>query len=84
MKICFTKRAKRDLEQLEKAVLERIKKKLSWYLDQNNPTSFADKLTDFEVGEYRFRIGDYRIIFEVKGDLITVHRVGHRKDIYRP
>jgi mRNA interferase RelE/StbE len=33
---------------------------------------------------YRFRVGDYRVIFDMKKDklLILVLQVGHRKNIY--
>jgi len=34
---------------------------------------------------YRVRVGDYRILYEVRdGELVvTVVRVGHRRDVYR-
>lgn len=34
---------------------------------------------------FRIRVGDYRIIYEVRDDvvLVSVIHVGHRKDIYR-
>ncbi len=32
--------------------------------------------------EYRLRVGDYRVLFEVQGDLITIHRVLHRSKAY--
>ena len=36
-------------------------------------------------GEYRVRVGDYRIIYEVQdGELIVlVLRLGHRREVYR-
>jgi len=43
----------------------------------------ASKLTDPALGTYRFRIGDYRVIFDIEEKEIVVLRVGHRKDIYR-
>ena len=33
-------------------------------------------------GFYRLRVGDYRVRFRVKGDILTVDKIGHRKDIY--
>ena len=30
----------------------------------------------------RLRSGDWRILFTMKGDTITIHAVGHRRDIY--
>jgi len=44
---------------------------------------FAEKLNDYEFGEWRFRIGDYRAIFDVDGDKIIILKVGHRKNIYK-
>jgi mRNA interferase RelE/StbE len=40
-------------------------------------------MVDPSLGGYRFRIGDYRVIFDIEGDEIVVLRVGHRKEIYR-
>ena len=31
---------------------------------------------------YRLRMGDYRILFDVEGNVIVVRRIGHRKSIY--
>ena len=33
--------------------------------------------------EYRLRMGDYRVLFELEGRMVTVYAVGNRKDIYR-
>ncbi len=30
----------------------------------------------------RLRVGDYRILYRLDGDELTVHAVGHRKDVY--
>lgn len=39
------------------------------------------RLTNFEP-QYRLRIGDYRVMFDVQGNRIIVHQVLHRKDAY--
>ena len=31
---------------------------------------------------YRLRMGDYRVLFDVEGDVIVIRRAGNRKDIY--
>ena len=82
MKIKFTQRATRSIKKLEISIQSRIKKKLKWLLQQEDPIQFADFLTDSELGQFRFRVGDYRIIFDVQSDTIIVHLVGHRKNIY--
>ena len=33
--------------------------------------------------EYRLRVGNYRVLFELEGRTATVYAVGDRKDIYR-
>ena len=43
----------------------------------------ADFLNDSRIGSYRFRIGNYRVIFDIKEDQIIILRVGHRGRIYR-
>ncbi|PIU83448.1 MAG: hypothetical protein COS68_03990 [Elusimicrobia bacterium CG06_land_8_20_14_3_00_38_11] len=35
------------------------------------------------MGMYRFRVGDYRVIFDVDKNNIVILRIGHRKKIYR-
>ncbi len=40
------------------------------------------KLTNFSQ-EYRLRIGDYRVLFEIIGKNIIIYRILHRKEVYR-
>ncbi len=76
-------KAQKQLDSLPYFLRERIYKKLKWYLRHEDPLVFADKLTDFSLGEYRYRIGDYRVIFDVTEDLMRINRIGHRREIYR-
>jgi len=46
------------------------------------PLKYAEKMIDPRLGTSRFRIGDYRFVFDLEGNEIIVLRVGHRKDIY--
>mgnify|MGYP001558776784 CR=1 FL=1 len=80
-RLFYTKRAVNDIAKLDLVVKKRIGKKLLLYAQ--NPLKYATKLTDYTIGTYRFRIGDYRVIFDLKGRDIIVLRLGHRKDIYR-
>ncbi|MBI5235651.1 MAG: type II toxin-antitoxin system RelE/ParE family toxin [Deltaproteobacteria bacterium] len=50
---------------------------------RTDPFKYAERLTDSNLGTYRFRIGDYRIIFDVEDNTIVVLRAGHRKEIYK-
>jgi mRNA interferase RelE/StbE len=42
-----------------------------------------DYLVNFEIGSYRFRIGDYRVIFDVVDEKIIILTLGHGREIYR-
>ncbi|MFA5995632.1 MAG: type II toxin-antitoxin system RelE/ParE family toxin [Patescibacteria group bacterium] len=83
MEVIITKQAEREWKRLPKAIQARLKTKLLFFADQTNPLIFAKRLVNSEYGEYRFRIGDYRIIIDVKNDTMFVLKVGHRKEIYQ-
>ena len=53
------------------------------YLSSNPYPTYSIKLADSPF--YRIRCGDYRVIYDIKKDLlvIVVLKVGHRKDVYR-
>jgi len=40
------------------------------------------RLTNY-TPEFRLRVGDYRVLFEVEGETIVIYRVLHRKDAYQ-
>jgi len=79
----FKRKAAKEVDKLPPQIRERILKKLKFYSSQENPLRLAEKLRDYRIGEYRFRIGDYRILFDVENQKITILKVGHRKDIYK-
>lgn len=79
----ITKTAKNDLDSLSQPVRERIGKKLSYFIKTGEPLKFAERLTNRRDGDYRFRVGNYRIIFLFDGKTIYILRVQHRKEVYR-
>ena len=83
MKIHFRKKAVRQFKKLEAKNRVRILKKLEWFSNQSDPLFFAEPISEAEVGQYRFRIGDYRVVFDIKENIIIVLDVGHRREIYR-
>ncbi len=80
-KIIFTNRAIKDLKKIDNKMKERIGNKLKIY--SGNPLKFGKKLTDPKIGTYKFKIGDYRVIFDIDDNKIIVLRLGHRKNIYK-
>lgn len=83
MELVFARSAFRQFQKLERSAQKRINRKLYFYLSQKNPLKFAELLKDSRFGDFRFRVGDYGVLFDIKGNTIIVLKVGHRKDIYK-
>jgi mRNA interferase RelE/StbE len=79
--LLLTSTAERDLKKLDEQTRVRIIKKLKESLV--NPLKSAKRLVGTGMVLYRIRIGDYRVIFELDGLKMVVHRIGHRREIYR-
>jgi mRNA interferase RelE/StbE len=81
MQIELRKSAVADLKALPKNIKDAVHSKIAELV--NFPkVSNVKKLTNFEPA-YRLRIGDYRILFDVKSDKIVIGRVLHRKESYK-
>ena len=78
--VVFTRRGRRDLNRLDPPVRRRILLKLRDLA--SDPLAPARKLTDSRIGMFRYRIGDYRVIFDFSDEKVVVLRVGDRKEIY--
>lgn len=51
----------------------------------DNPRRLGKALTASHSGEWRYRVGDYRILCIIHDDrlIIEVFAIGHRKDVYK-
>ncbi len=83
MKYIFRPSAEKKFAKLDSQIQARIIKKLEFVISTLNPLEFAEPLTQNKIGQYRFRIGDYRVIFDVEDETIIVLTVGHRRDVYK-
>lgn len=81
-KVIWKKRAIKSLKKIDKPIQKEIKKTIQRL--SVDPYSSSDPLKGRLKGAWKFRISDYRIIYEVqhKQLIIMVVAVGHRKDIY--
>ncbi|MCD6471545.1 type II toxin-antitoxin system RelE/ParE family toxin [Candidatus Aerophobetes bacterium] len=79
--IIYTERAVKDLSRLDSAAKKRVAETLERYTEAS--LNYAKKMVDSALGTYRFRMGDYRVIFDIEGNELVVLRVGHRREIYR-
>jgi len=80
-RLVYTHRAARDIAALDPKSRERIGAQLVRY--KEDPLRHAERLVHASLGSFRFRIGDYRVVFDLEGEEIVVLRVGHRREIYR-
>ncbi|KKS32117.1 MAG: Addiction module toxin, RelE/StbE family [Candidatus Amesbacteria bacterium GW2011_GWA2_42_12] len=79
----FTKESEKQFKKLDNQTKKRVLEKLDFWVSSGSPLEFAENLHDFELGSYRFRIGDYRVTFDVEDKTIVVLAVGHRREIYK-
>ena len=72
----------KDLDGIPKKDLRRILTRIKSLAIDPRPQG-CEKLTG--QGRYRLRQGRYRIVYAIQDDdrIVTVVKVGHRKDIYR-
>ena len=84
-RIVFTERSKKQLKKLDKYTASLI---IGW-LEKNiegceNPRIHGKVLVENKSGQWRYRIGDYRVICEIQDAeiIVLVLEVGHRREIY--
>jgi mRNA-degrading endonuclease RelE of RelBE toxin-antitoxin system len=70
-----------ELERLTKPIHSRVLKILV-RLKNWPDVSGAKPLRGQMAGHYRIRTGDYRVQFHVRGDIVTVEKIGHRDGFY--
>ena len=82
----FKSKAQETLKKMDRyqaqIILSWIKKNL---VDTENPRQHGKGLVANHSGEWRYRIGHYRLIADINDDTITILilEIGHRKDIYK-
>jgi mRNA interferase RelE/StbE len=84
-RIKVSARAFKTLKALDTPVKRRIEASIDELATLPNPRATGKALQGRLAGYWRFCIGDYRIICQIKDEelVILVIEIGHRKDIYR-
>ena len=82
----YSKGAERDLDRLPAKTRNRIVLKVAYFARQDDPLRFAKRLKPPLHDRWRFRIGEYRVVFQIGEDgeirLLLILKVGHRKEVY--
>ncbi|MBE9169540.1 type II toxin-antitoxin system RelE/ParE family toxin [Pleurocapsales cyanobacterium LEGE 06147] len=81
-KIEWKQSAKKELKKLDKQIIIRILQAIEDLAD--NPYSSGSKKLIGSDSIYRIRVGDYRIVYNIKSSVLTIEiiKVGHRREIY--
>ena len=78
----FKKQALKELDKIDLAIGKRIIEKIFW-LEQNF-TSIVPERLRYEFRElYKIRVGDYRAVYSINGNVITIEKVRHRREVYK-
>src|SRR5581483_10883300 len=80
MQLAYTTSAIRDLKKLPQAQRARIVAKIEAYAAA--PQNYPEVAQLRSRPECRLRVGDWRVLFTIASDVMTVTAVGHRRDIY--
>ena len=81
MEFVFTPTAEEHFGHLPRQSQKRIVTKMRFYAKQPDPLQFAEPLTGSHT--YRFRIGDYRVIFKIAHDVLWVVAIKRRDKAYQ-
>ena len=79
----FAPAADRDFRALAEDVRRRLRPRIDALAE--NPRPHGVETLEGEKGLYRIRVGDYRIIYQIRDNalVVLVVRIGHRRDVYR-
>jgi mRNA interferase RelE/StbE len=75
----FNPKAIKDFKKLSPDIQKRLNSKITAM--QDNLQGDIKKLTNY-TPEYRLRVGNYRVLFEIEDNNLIIHRIKHRKNAY--
>lgn len=82
-KVVYLDKVEEDLKRLDKSTAKKILSRIEVYL-ATDPRGLGKPLKGEFLGYWRYRWGDYRVIYKISEQeiLIIVLRISHRKDVY--
>lgn len=82
----FLPDAVKELKKLDRSVARRIITTLEERIATlDDPRTLGSALTGDHAGYWRWRVGDYRVVAQIKDQrvVIIIVRVAHRRKVYR-
>lgn len=82
--VLFSKEADRGLEKLDQQIRIKVVDYLEKVASSEDPKAFAKPLKHKFKGLWRYRIGDYRVICEIKDKEFVIFAISidHRRKVY--
>jgi len=82
-KVAYLDSVEEDLKKLDRATIKKILSRIENYL-ASDPKGLGKSLKGEFQGYWRYRWGDYRVIYRIaeREILIIVLRISHRKEVY--
>ena len=83
-KVIYSDTARKNIERLDRPLQKRILAFVDRIEKSTNPR-FSGKALKGNDNEWRYRVGDYRLVCEIKDRelIVWMIRVGHRREVYR-
>lgn len=85
-KLLYDHQARKQLKKMDNGVALMLAQRLKSMLDGiENPRQHGKALTGQYKGLWRYRVGQYRVICDIRDKelVILALEIGHRKDIYK-
>jgi len=82
-RVIVLRSAEKDLKRLSSEIRARVANALRSLAENPRPPG-SRKLAGTD-GDWRIRVGDYRIVYEIADEIriVRINRVRHRSDVYR-
>ena len=84
MTVIFADKARKEFLKLDKPIQKQIQTFIVKLQGLEDPRSSGKALAGNLAGRWRYRVSDYRLVCEIEDEkiIITILRIGHRKNIY--
>jgi len=82
----FDRRAKRELDELDRSAQDRIVRFLRERIAvSEDPRRLGEALRGEKAAFWKYRVGDYRLVCDIQDArvVVLVLAVGHRREVYR-
>jgi mRNA interferase RelE/StbE len=79
-RLVISRRFEKDLRRLDRQTQQRILRALD---NLETDAYRGEKVVAQETGNWRLRVGDWRIRYDIVGTAVLVLRVRHRREVYR-